>query len=1179
MNSMFYKCIKLTSLNLTSFQTDRIVNMKNMFKRCLSLKSLDLSNFITSKVTNMEGIFSECVSLNELNINNFDVKSVETMAYMFSGCKLLISIIFPDFSNLKVENISHMFYDCSSLNSLDLYNFDSSHVKCMDYMFSDCRFLTSLNISNLKTETVTNMEYIFSDCSSLRQINLDSFNTENVVYMNGMFHGCILLEELKISHFITSSVEKMSFMFYHMKSIKSLNIPNFNTAKVEYMNYMFEGCNSLTYLDISHFDVSKIKNFDAMFSGCSKLLRLDISNFVTTNAITMNDMFNGCISLKFLDISKFDTSQTTSFKNMFFGCKLLTSLDVSKFKTDLITSMEYLFYGCSSLKEISLSNFDTSSVTTFEHMFDGCSNLTSIDLRNFETTKVKSMAYMFYGCSSLTNIYINNFITTSLENMGHMFEKCSLLREIDLSSFDTNLVENMDNIFSEDYNLVRVNFEKYDETHMLRMDNIFYGTLENMVLCFDESKSDKLYKIVKGKGCSEIDCSSDWIKSRKKIINDTNECVDQCPEGILFFYDSKCFKRCPDGTYPDNYVCIKSSEDKYTEGQVCDIKNYFLHNCRMNLQTHKEKIRFIENTVNGIIHSDLYTLVLMAIEGNQNLVIKEETETYQIYALSNKKNRDQNLTYIDFGDCIKLLRESNKIVEKDDILIFKIEYTHPDFKIPIIEYALFGVYGTKRLNLLTCNDIKMKYYIPKEIKNYKDYRYNPNNNYYKDKCYPSFSDNMLDLTVRDRIEIFNDKNMSLCESICTYKGYEYEYKSIICECSIKQKFNSFLNVNASKYNLIYRFENAELNVLNFWVLKCLFNTFTKDVIIKNICSMIILVIIFAVFVSIIIFCIKEHGIIEKKIIKLFEITLQKEENNNSMDNSKTICFENGGSDKNEFNNSINNNKNTSKKNIDLIQQGNNSIIYQNNIDKNKIAKLKEMKEYGGYTDNELNYMQYFDALLEDKRSFFQIYFSLIKTKHLLVFAFGCKNDYNPRTMKISFMLFIFVIFLTANTIFVNDTALHKLFVSNGKREILNDIYKIGLSALISSTIKNLLLLVAFPENDILEIKKIEIENNDKRNQDVQGVKTIVMIRCYIYFFANIIILSLIWIYISSFFMIFQKTQIYVIQNTLISFGISMAAPFILYFIPTFIKKLAMKGEGSQGRYCLYLLATILQVLL
>ena len=168
----------------------------------------------------------------------------------------------------------------------------------------------------------------------------------------------------------------------------------------------------------------------------------------------------------------------------------------------------------------------------------------------------------------------------------------------------------------------------------------------------------------------------------------------------------------------------------------------------MNLQTHKEKIRFIENTVNAIIHSDIYPLVLMAIEGNENFVIKEETETYQIYAVRNKNNRDQSLAYIDFDDCAKLLRESNKIAEKDDILVFKIEYSYPDFKIPIIEYALFGVYGTKRLNLLTCSDIKMKYYIPKEINNYEDYRYNPDNNYYKDKCYPSFSDKKLDLIIK-----------------------------------------------------------------------------------------------------------------------------------------------------------------------------------------------------------------------------------------------------------------------------------------------------------------------------------------------------------------------------------------------------------------------------------------------
>ena len=162
---------------------------------------------------------------------------------------------------------------------------------------------------------------------------------------------------------------------------------------------------------------------------------------------------------------------------------------------------------------------------------------------------------------------------------------------------------------------------------------------------------------------------------------------------------------------------------------------------------------------------------------------------------------------------------------------------------------------------------------------------------------------------------------------------------------------------------------------------------------------------------------------------------------------------------------------------------------------------------------------------------------------------------------------------------VNDTTLHNIFISNGKIGIFSDIDKIFLSFLISSTIKNLLLLVSFPESDILEIKKIETKNINKRNQEIQEAKSTVMLRCYIFFFLNIIILSFFWIYISSFFMIFQNTQMYVIQNTLISFGISFIAPFILYFLPAYIRKVSVKGDGSQGRYCLYILATILQVLL
>ena len=61
-------------------------------------------------------------------------------------------------------------------------------------------------------------------------------------------------------------------------------------------------------------------------------------------------------------------------------------------------------------------------------------------------------------------------------------------------------------------------------------------------------------------------------------------------------------------------------------------------------------------------------------------------------------------------------------------------------------------------------------------------------------------------------------------------------------------------------------------------------------------------------------------------------------------------------------------------------------------------------------------------------------------------------------------------------------------------------------------------------------------------------------------------------------MIFQNTQIYVIKNTLISFGIFNIAPIILYLIPAFFRKLSLKDDGNHGYYVFYLLSSIFQVI-
>ena len=841
--------------------------------------------------------------------------------------------------------------------------------------------------------------------------------------------------------------------------------------------------------------------------------------------------------------------------------------------------MEYLFSGCSSLTEISLSSFDTRSLTNIAHMFEGCSNLTSINFGNFETKNVQSMEYMFYGCSSLENIDLNKFNTENVKDMSHMFEKCISITSLDLSNFKTRLVENMENMFSEDINLVYINFTNYYESNIKNLNNIFYGTLENMVLCYKESSSSKLNNIVRKKGCSIVNCSSDWSSNRKIIVATTNKCVKECPEDFQFLYQFKCYYRCPPGTYSDNFQCFETSTDN-NPVKNCSIKNYFFKNgnCTLNLQTPIEKRKFIEGTVNGLLNYELYDIALMAIENKQNFIIRDKTEVYQIYSLKNLI-REQDLTYIDFEECGKKLKENEKLTKQDDILVFKIEYFSQDFKIPIIEYVLFGEYGTKRLNLYACNKMKINYYIPKIINNYEEYKYNPENYYYNDKCHITYSDNIYDLALKDRMGLFNENNMSLCENMCTFQGYKYN--KIICQCKIKSKFNSFLNVNVSKYNLIYRFEQIESDSLNFWVLKCSFNLFSIDVITKNICSIIILAIIFLTFVGYFGFCIFEYNKLNNKIFMLYEITMKKEGQNNSSNNSKNI-FKNDinkiniseGKDYQKKRTERSLNKN-SRKSINNQQSSNSINVF---VKKNKLIHTNKTKELDIYTDNELNYLSYFDALLIDKRSLFQIYFSLIRTKLIFIFTFNCKNDFNPRTMKLSFMFSIFAIFLASNTIFVNDSTLHDLFISNGKKSFFSDISKIGFSIIISSTIKNLLLLLAFPELDIVKIRKIEIQKTSKIYQIMKEIIGIAIIKSYLFFFVNIVVISFIWIYISCFFMIFQNTQIYVIKNTLISFGISIVIPFILYFIPAFFRKIALRDKRSLRSNFIYIIAKLFQII-
>ena len=433
MNTMFYNCFSLTSLDVTHFNTAKVKNMSRMFYSCSSLTSLDVTHFNTANVADMNGMFSSCLKLTSLDVTNFNTANVTDMSFMFSNCVALTSLDVTNFNTANVTGMTRMFLGCSSLTSLDVTNFNTAKVTDMSYMFSGCVVLTSLYLTNFNTEKVTNTNSMFDRCSSLTTIYASSkFVTTQVSDSRSMFYKCINLKgeeewtkdkatdktyakieggyfsraipRVKYADgtltFFLASKETLGENEYELNSGK--NLPEwvkkhiFGITKVVFDTsfanarptscYMwFNLCGNLNQVEgIKNLNTKEVTDMADMFCKCRDLSSLDVSGFNTEKVTDMSGMFNECISLKLLDVAKFNTANVKSMSNMFYYCQNLASLNVTNFNTANVTNMQGMFSGCPALTTIYASDkFVTGQVTDGSNMFSNCINLKGfIDCKN-----------------------------------------------------------------------------------------------------------------------------------------------------------------------------------------------------------------------------------------------------------------------------------------------------------------------------------------------------------------------------------------------------------------------------------------------------------------------------------------------------------------------------------------------------------------------------------------------------------------------------------------------------------------------------------------------------------------------------------------------------------------------------------------------------------------------------
>ena len=227
------------------------------------------------------------------------------------------------------------------------------------------------------------------------------------------------------------------------------------------------------------------------------------------------------------------------------------------------------------------------------------------------------------------------------------------------------------------------------------------------------------------------------------------------------------------------------------------------------------------------------------------------------------------------------------------------------------------------------------------------------------------------------------------------------------------------------------------------------------------------------------------------------------------------------------------------------------------------------------TDQELNNLIYEKALILDKRSFFQYYFSLLRTKHIILFTFCQPNDYNLFSIKLCLFLLSFSLYLSINCFFFDDNTMHNFFIENGKYNFIFQLPQILLSSIISIIISIFLKELSLTEKSILSFKENKILENIV--QKSSNLKSYLKMKILIFFIIYLLLLFFFLYFISCFCAVYQNTQIILFKDTSFSFLVSLLYPFAIYFLPPMFRIPALRAS-KKDKNVVYKIGNIIALL-
>ena len=1219
MKGMFKDLKALTVLNLKNFYTPNVVTMMDMFNGCSNLRNLSIPNFDTSKVIDMESMFEGCSSLISLDIDNFKTTNVQYMNKMFQDCKSLKSLYFSHLTTESLGTMYRMFYNCQNLEYLNLYSLTETGQSIFE-MFNKSSLSFELCIK--EEEYIPNIFQVINGTSIKRDCSENCYSNgkrkyiENkksccskLIYKDTCYDKCPIRTKEKAATKECEDLNCKNYYTYEQKNCTEI-IPDgyfmndtilktidkchescktckekptnismnclscINTARYLYLGNCFSSCLNGVYNEID--GTIKCKCFKKECFKCSeKSLEFGLCETCNENYYPKKDeyqnnsRFINCyhepeeyylekINGKFMykhcyHSCKYCINGGDKFNHNCTSCNNKNSFSIPFENNEIFNDTYYTSY-------INFTIMNCYPECMYNYYFDKDYNYTCLSKPGCPKDAilfVEGSNQCVKTCKGLKNKYrFKNkcFFKCPPESIDFWNETgyycrayCPIEKPFEMIETQTcvsscSIMDRYNKLCITNYNGSRLN-----EIH----DMIISSIKDDIIDTFDYNFITNNRSLILEEDPFIYEITSTTCKYVNPNLGKVN--LRECENKLKDFY-----------AIPRNVPLYILKVDAFIEGKLGPKVEYEVYCPYNELTLHQLDISICEG-----IDISIEVPINISIDNIDKYDKNSGFYNDICYTYTNDNGTDVTLE-----DRQEEYKKFNRSVCDEGCKLVRVDSENNraecscgiSFDIPFVSEISVD---------------KEKLYTFMNIKNIVNFKIM--------QCYKLF---FSPVGVKENIGFYCLLLISIVYFICLFYFYLKEYKLIkiiINEIVFAKKNEKYLD----KEYKIGDFKRPK---------KTVFISFIKR---KRL----------------------EHEFIIEKLIhaknKIFplseKINIKQKDEKNKINENKSIPLDKKGDniDINQTKNeTINLERQKKEKEIKSGDSNSSNLLYDVNKIKNappikwlkkantkidvvnlsssrkdlfppinKIhlinkvhngqfnAKQKQKIRYIlSYIDSELNDLNYKKAIEYDKRTYFQFYFSLLKTNHNFVQIFN-NRDYNARSIKILLFFFDFASNYAVNALFFNDDTMHQIYNDGGDFNFIYQLPQIIYSTIISIIIDSIISYLGLSQDDILSVKQT------KKVKDViiraKEVLRTLHFKFIFFFIVNFIFIILFWYYLGCFCAVYTNTQFHLIKDTLIGVGTGFITPFGKFLAPGIFRIPTLKQYG-RGKRLIYLFSQFLQ---